>query len=244
MKTRLRAIVLPLFVASMSGCGLLSDSDEKIYFNDSRQPDELEWQYLGLANELRSSKPCYLIHPKSLRKGAFNSIGNQVALIRSQCFLVAAVGSGNARVCQEVRSASTLFLSGANMNADLCRQLTSMKGGYAYDLDVAEIVSLAGYSEDEVNEYLVSEQRFSSVDRARHYRQERSSTYWGEVRRNLLHSEGFFERIEHLPSFGTAEDAAQMKKVSWDPRPQGQWVPPEQRTGSVPQVRLPAQAPD
>jgi hypothetical protein len=231
-----------LGVMFISACGVFSDADEKIYFSDTRRPDAIEYQYLALASEIHSAKPCYLVHPDSLRKGAFNSVGNQAAYERSECFFAVAISTGDAEICDKVRSVSTVFLSGADFNANSCRRQATGRGGISYDLDVPQIVALAGYTESEVDSYLVAEGRFSSIETASRYRQDRSNTYWGEVRRNLLHSAEFFERIGHLRGFGTSADQAEMRAMIWKPRPQRQLVPPEERTRSTPQIRIRVQA--
>ena len=235
------AILVTLSV-SMSGCGFFSDADETFYFGEERQPDELEYQHRALANELQSIKPCYLIHPHSLRKGGFGPVGNQESLLRSRCFAVVAQGSGNERLCDKVRSASTLFLSGAALDADNCRRVARAKGGSSLNLDVPRMVSLAGYDEDEVDKYLVSEGRFSSIEVAMSYRRDRSSTYWDEVRMTLLHTEPFFKSIAQFPEFGAPEERAKMNALKWEPRQQMLWTPSEERTGSAPKLRLPAQS--
>lgn len=235
-------VILVLLAGSMGGCGFFSDADEKFYFGETRQPNELEHHYLSLANELHSIKPCYLIHPQSLRKGGFGPSGNQVSLLRSECFAVVGKGSGDEQVCDEVRSASTLFLSGARLDAESCRQTArinhgrEIKSGVSLHLDVAEIISLAGYNESEINTYLVAERRFSSMEAAARYRQAQASTYWNEVKMTFLHTEEFFDRISHLPGFGTHEDQAKMNRLSWKPRQQRLWTPPEQRQRSVPET--------
>ncbi len=240
--TLLSVATLTVLFASMSGCGFFSDADEKFYFGEERKPDQLEYQYRALANELHSIKPCYLIHPFSLSKGGFGPGGNQVSLLRSRCFAVVAEGSGDERICDKVRSASTLFLSGAALDAGNCRRAARTKGGVSFSFDVPGIVSLAGYDEDEVNQYLVSEGRFSSVEAAMHYRRERPSTYWNEVRMTLLHSNHFFHRISDFPAFGTQEDRTKMNELKWEPRQQRLWVPPEERVRSAPELRVPAQS--
>ena len=224
----------------ISGCGILSDADEKIYFTETRQPDELEYQYSALGSVIHSAKPCYLIHPDSLRKAGFNDVGSQVSFVRSSCFFVVAAATGDQDICANVRSVSTIFLSGADRNASLCRQVAG-SGGFGDSLDVPAIVALAGYSQHEVDLYLASQERFSTAEVAMHYRQEQPDTYWGEVRRHLLHSADFFERIGSLPSFGTPADQAIMNAMTWTPRYQRPWVPPEQRTQSMPEARVPAQ---
>lgn len=234
-------ILISVFI---SGCGLFSDADQKYYFSDTPQPDDLEYEYIALASEIHSVKPCYLIHPNSLRKGAFNAVGNQVTLLQSQCFHSVAGISGDPSPCEEVRSASTLFLSGAQFDKESCRRSASAEAGFSYNLDVPEIVTLAGYTEEEIDAYLVSEGRFSTDEVAKSYRLDNSSVYWGEVRRNLLHSLEFFERIDQLPPFDQNPDTAKMSNLTWSPRPQRQWTSPEQRTQSTPEIKIPAQSQD
>lgn len=232
--------IIALLSCSISGCGFFSDADERFYFGEERAPDQLEYEYRALANEVHSIKPCYLIHPFSLSKGGFGPVGSQTYLLRSRCFAVVAQASGNEQLCDEVRSASTLFLSGAALNADNCRRTVRAKGGSSFSLDVPELVALAGYKDHEVDEYLFSEDRFSSPETAASYRQDRSSTYWNEVRMTLLHTEEFFNRIADFPEAGTAEDRARMQALEWEPRQQRLWTPPEERTRSAPQLRVPA----
>ncbi len=240
-------LAVAMLVASTQGCGFFSDADEKFYSGEQRRPAELEYEYRALANELHSIKPCYLIHPQSLSKGGFGPGGSQVSLLRSRCFAAVAEVSGDEGPCDKVRSASTLFLSGADLNADLCRRVARMnherqiKSGTSFKLDVPAIVSLAGYEEDEIDTYLVSEGRFSSMEAAMRYRRERSSTYWNEVKMTLLHTEGFFNRISELRGFGTTGDRAQMNGLRWEPRQQRLWTPPEQRRRSVPEATVRAQ---
>ena len=226
---------------SVSGCGFFSDADEKFYFGEERKPNELEYQYRALANEIYSIKPCYLIHPHSLSGSGFGPVGNQVSLVRSRCFHVVAQRLGDERICKKVRSASTLFLSGAELDADNCRRIARAKGGSSFNLDVQQIVYLAGYDNDQVDQYLVSEKRFSSIDAAMNYRRDRASIYWNEVQMTLLHTEQFFNRIGQFPEFGKPEDRAKMNAVEWAPRQQRFWTPPEERTHSAPELRVPAQ---
>jgi len=235
-------VIVAILSVPLSGCGFFSDADEKFYFGEERKPDQLEYQYRALANELHSIKPCYLIHPLSLSKGAFGPVGSQVSLLRSRCFSVVASGSGNERLCEKVRSASTLFLSGAALDAENCRRVARTKGGTSFNFDVPRMVSLAGYDEDEIDQYLVGKGRFPSVEAAVRYRRDRPSTYWNEVRMTLLHAEQFFNRISHFPAFGTPEDRASMHDLEWEPRQLRLWTPPEERTRSAPELRVPARS--
>ncbi|MFO7764841.1 MAG: hypothetical protein R6V33_00260 [Pelovirga sp.] len=242
--TKIFSVVIFLIVSvSLGGCGLFSDADEKFYFGDTRNPDALEYEYRALANELHSIKPCYLIHPQSLSKGGFGPVGNQVSLLRSRCFAAVAESTGDERLCDKVRSASTLFSSGANLDAESCRRMARnnqgrrIKSGVSFSLDLPKIVSLAGYDEEEIDAYLVSEGRFSSMEAAIRFRQEQSSTYWNEVKMTLLHTEEFFDKIARMPGFGTSDDQSKMNALRWKPRQQRLWPPPEQRTHGIESVR-------
>lgn len=226
-----------ILLVLVGGCGLLSDADEKIIFGETRKPIDLEREYRALASEIQSFKPCYLIHPDSLRKSGFASIGNQVSYLRSRCFLAVARQTGDRDICSSVRSVSTIFLSGADMNADLCRQVAG-SGGSSPSLDVELMVGLAGYTKGEVDAYLVIEQRFTSLEAASRFRREKPDVYWGEVRRHLLHSADFFERTRSFPGFASAADEAKMRSLPWSPPVQRPWVAPEQRRRSVPEVRV------
>ena len=224
------ALVGAVTLASTTGCGLFSDADEKRYFGETRPSGELEYQYLALASEMHSVKPCYLIHADSLSKAAFNSPGNQASLVRSECFSAVASASGDAQPCDKVRSVSTLFLSGANLDSDACHRAARARGSIAYGLDVPRVVALSGFEEGEVDEYLAAEGRFSSPRIAGRYRQQRPSLYWGEVRRHLLHSEEFFDRIDDLEGHAASADRAAMSALPWQPRPQRPWQLPERRS--------------
>ncbi len=230
MKGLPRPSVAVFLLVLTAACGFLSDADEKFYFGETRQPDALEYQHLALANELHSVKPCYLIHPESLRVGGFGPVGSQVSLTRSECFSTVAAASGNGRLCDHVRSASTLFLSGAGLNADTCRRIARVISPVSFTLDVPELIAHAGYGDEAVDGYLVSAGRFSSLEAAERYRLDHASTYWNEVRMTLLHTREFFDRIPALPGFGTAEDQASMDAIEWVPRQQRLWTPPEQRS--------------
>ncbi|MDI6402517.1 hypothetical protein QLX67_10970, partial [Balneolaceae bacterium ANBcel3] len=110
-----------------------------------------------------------------------------------------------------------------------------LPGSTSSHLDVKNLVTLAGYKETDIDLYLVSEGRFSSVEIAKQFRENRPGTYWGEVQRNVLHSSDFFDRISDFPGFGTSEDLEKMKSVPWAPRHQRQWTPPEERRPSTPE---------
>lgn len=231
-----RLTAFTLLAGGLAGCGLVSNADEKFLFAETRPPFELESQYIALANELHSVKPCYLIAPDSLRVLPFNAIGSQVTLARSVCFSVVAGSAGDERWCAKVRSASTLLFSGADLNAENCRRVARVTGTVSLEFDVPGIIRLAGYEPDEVDAFLVEQGRFSSIDAATRYRRDSPSIYWNEVRMTLLHTADFFARIEQLPAYGDSGDLAAAAALEWQARQQRPWVPPEQRARSAPSI--------
>jgi len=212
-----------LTIALLSGCGAVSDADEKIFLNQ-READSIERQFLYLASFLDSAKPCYLIHPQSMSIVPFNSDGTKVSFVRSSCFRNVAVNTGDETLCQQVRSVSTFLYSGDKLNAASCREITSTAGGVRMgnNLIIQEIVALAGYTESDIDTFLVVEGVFSSETEAAQQRQQDPSSYWYDVRLTLLHSEEFFNRIDQMPGHSDSNDQAAMAAIPWQPRDLGQ----------------------
>ncbi|MBA3979877.1 MAG: hypothetical protein C0462_04660 [Alcanivorax sp.] len=210
--------MLVSLLVALGGCGLVSGADEQIGFTSSRDPEPIEYQFLYLARHLDSAKPCYLIHPQSLTRSAFNAPGTRVSYVRSGCFRDVAFHTGDAALCKHVRSVSTLFLSGNRLDAAACRETASGHGRVSNSLDVPAIVTLAGFSDEEVDRFLVAQNRFASVAEAAEARQRDAARHAYEVRDVLLHSEAFFQRIDTLPGFASEADRAEMATLPWQPR--------------------------
>lgn len=152
-----RLLVLAALVLSMSGCGALSDADDRIFSSDWRKPEPVESLLLALASDIWSEKPCYLIHPESLWVAGFSSGGTRVGYLRSTCFFEVAEATGNAGLCDKVRSVSTLFASGAGLNREACiRYATTGHSAVSRRLDIEDVLTLAGYEIAEVDAFLVS----------------------------------------------------------------------------------------
>lgn len=238
-----RWVSVPAVVSLMlltSGCGLFSGADETVYTMNWRQPEPLEKDYIALANIMESEKPCYLIHPESMRVSGFNSPGTKASLTRSSCFDVAAMVTNDVSLCDQVRSVSHLFYSGASLNRDNCIQSAQGNVGYSFNLEIAKMLDLMGYDDQQINAFLVDRGRFSSLEMAEYFQRNQSSIFWAEVRHYLLASEAFFDRIDLLPSFGSPEDRAAMQTVSWRFRPKRDMPLPETRlpTRQLPELQI------
>lgn len=216
---RIRVISICAALLLSGGCGAVSDSDEKVFFNH-REAEDIERQYLYLATYIDSAKPCFLIHPESLSIAPANSGGTRVSFVRSTCFRYVASHTGSAGLCEHVRSVSTFLYSGNRLDAANCRELASTAGAvrWSHDLNTQEIVELAGYSDRDIDAFLVSEGIFPTLSEAEHKRRSDPASYWYDVRLSLLHSRDFFDRIDDLPGFADGNDREAMEAVSWQPR--------------------------
>lgn len=215
--TRIRSMLLSMVL--LSGCGAVSDADEKIFLNQ-READRIERQFLYLASYLNSVKPCFLIHPQSVTIAPFNSAGTKVSFVRSNCFRNVVTHTGDDTLCQQVRSVSTLLFSGDKLNVARCRESAASVGSVRVgnNLNIQEMVVLAGYMENDIDLYLVAEGVFSSPAEAAQQRQQNPSSYWYEVRLTLPHSRDFFDRIDQLPGYSNSQDQAEMAAIPWQPR--------------------------
>ncbi len=235
--------IVVVLCAMLSGCGLVSDADTKFYFGGTRQPNNVERLYIKLASEIHSIKPCYLIAPNSVTVGSFNSPGTRVTLVRSECFFVVANATGDLDICNYVRTASTLLYSGTMLDAEMCRRRaehSALAFGLAYELDVHKTLQLAGYRDNEIDAYLVSQECFSSIVEATRFRRERPGSYWNEAARYMLHSREFFGRVGQLPGFGTKKDQEKMRTLRWEPPArQKSCILSKQQAQGVPKFRVP-----
>jgi len=204
----------------LSGCGAISDADEKVFLSH-RTVDSLERQFSYLASAIDSSKPCFLIHPRSISVAPFSSDGTKVSFARSRCFKYVATHTGDESLCQHVRSVSTFLYSGEKLNASHCRELAAHGSHVRWPsggLDVQEIVSLAGFALIDIDRFFVASEVYSSMAEAAQQRVENSAGYWNEVRFNFLHSREFFDRIDQMPGFADSRDRANMAAIPWRPR--------------------------
>ena len=186
-------------VTLISGCGLVGDPDERVLFG--KEPESLEFEYLHLATELWSEKPCYLISRESMTVGVIGSSGRRASYLRSTCFRYVAAILERPELCRHVVSVSTLFDSGHKLNQESCEQLArSGDHGYAGgNVDREAMFELAGFTETDIRDLL--HKHDIPPD----------GTYC------LLYSREFFEAIENLPNFAGEDDLKEMNTVEWRP---------------------------
>ncbi|WP_376695403.1 hypothetical protein [Wenzhouxiangella sp. EGI_FJ10305] len=198
--TRVLALMAAVWLTSfIIGCGLAGNPDERVLFG--KEPQPLEYEYLHLATELWSEKPCYLISDESITVGVIASSGRQASYLRSTCFRYVAAILERPDLCEHVVSVSTLFDSGHDLNQESCEQL-ARRGDRGYaggSVEHQAMFELAGFTETDIKDLL------------RKHDIPPSGTYC------LLYSREFFAAIENLPNFAGEDDLEKMKAVEWRP---------------------------
>jgi len=186
---------------SLAGCGLLGDPDERRLFPSEPKPQE--YQYLELARQMASEKACYLISRNSVSVMPLNSPGTRAQSIRSQCFSEVAKRSARPEPCESVVAVSTLLYSGHRNNRGRCIQAAgqSRPSAAVGIIDHDAMFQLAGLSNEDINRLM---QEYELAENGRYC---------------LIFSPEFFEAVERMPRFSSADDREKMKTLQWKPHP-------------------------
>lgn len=217
--------IIPLFVVMfLSGCGLFSNPDKRMYSLFENSPNEMEIQYYNLAGALASEKPCYLISPNSYTVSPgvapINTSGHVVSLYRSRCFHNVARLSLRPEVCENVKSASTWLYSGTDLNTERCREdVAAEQRVSANFLETNKVVEESNLTDSELNEAMLALRIFPNMNVLQAYRSERESQFERCAKRYVIHSELFFDKIDDFESFGGRNDLGQMQNVEWREHP-------------------------
>ncbi len=208
----------------LSGCGLFSNPDKRIYSFFEKSPNELEIQYYNLAGALASEKPCYLISHDSYTVSPgvapINTSGHVVSLYRSQCFHNVARLSLRPEVCENVKSASTWLYSGSNLNSVKCREDVAAEQRISGDLaSTDKVVEEADISDTELNSAMLALRIFPNLNVLEAYKAERESQFYRCANRFVIYSKLFFNKIEELQNFAGEKDIEEMKNIEWREHP-------------------------
>ena len=85
-----------------------------------RQANQHEFIYSDIAKEIGAPEMCAKIYPLAEHGLGNNPRGYQIYYVRSRCYCDVAVKTGNAKLCEEVRSLSTLFVDGSKISREEC----------------------------------------------------------------------------------------------------------------------------
>lgn len=124
---------------------------------ETRGPNDLEWCYIDIALNTKSPELCYKISPKAVYTAGFSPRGHQIYYWRSLCFMDVAVKTGDVKLCEEVRTISTLFLNGSKTSKKECIACASgassrcwTSDGYACHTKL--LLEKMGYKESDIPE--------------------------------------------------------------------------------------------
>ena len=157
----------------------------------------LEYSYYYMASAAGIDLLCEKISPAVTERPFAVSAGDEIDYLRSRCFLAVAIRSRDQSLCDQVRTAHSLFWDGSNISPEKCRAriYRGDKVNWVGNIDAELILRLLGYSEDEV------------MENARG-----SSKPWRRAWRALVRSSNTHTKLDTLPDFSRGDRAA-MRQV-------------------------------
>ncbi len=214
--TKLNALFLIAFL--LTGCGLFSNPDKRIFGLFENEPNDLERLYYNLAGALASEKPCFLISTDSYivapGTNPFNTSGNVVSLYRSRCFHNVAQLSLRTELCDQIKTASTWIYSGTERNTERCRDDVAARQRVSGNfLDTRPLVEIADLTESEFDKAMLELRIFPDLEVLQAYRAEREDQYLQCASRYVIYSEMFFDKIDDFQNFGGSTDLKQMETI-------------------------------
>jgi hypothetical protein len=224
MMMRFSLLSIAVTVLFLSGCGLFSNPDQRLISLKGSEPNEHEKLYYNLAGAIASEKPCHLISPYSyiLAPGTapLNTSGHAVQLQKSRCIANVARLSMRPELCDQVQTASTILYSGTRYNSERCREEAEAQQRVSGNIiDSEPIVQLAGLTNDEINEAMISLELFPNRSVLEAYRAEREDQFIRCANRYVIYSEMFFRKIDEFPDYGSSGSREEMQSIEWQKHP-------------------------
>ncbi len=157
----------------------------------------LEYSYYYMASTAGIDLLCEKISPAVTQRPFAVSAGDEIHYLRSRCFFAVAIRSRDQSLCDQVRTAHSLFWDGSNISPETCRARIDRgeKVRWGGRIDAELILRLLGYSEDEVMENAGG-----------------SSEPWQRAYRALVRSSNGDAKLDTLPDFSRGDRAA-MREV-------------------------------
>lgn len=194
-------VVYLMCVIPLTGCGFVGDPDQRVLFPS--QPHDTEYQYVNLARQIASEKPCYLISPDGISVAPFNASGTRAIQLRSRCFAAVAERAARPELCEHVVSVSTVLYSGHAIDGDQC--IREADHGQARSgvgvMDDAAMFELAGFSDADIDALMTTH------------------NLPADGRYCLVFSPEFFDAISDMPQFSSHDEVVGIDDVAWKPHP-------------------------
>ncbi len=163
-----------------------------------RRANTFEFGYEDIAEARRDPALCHKIAPDAHSMTALSTRGNQVSLVRSNCFYGVAVERRDPTLCDEVHPINTWLLDGSANNPEACRAAVEHARASRHrpvtglPQEVELFLGVLGYDvSDEV--------RPATEDRFLWYRKRY---------RDVARTPEFTRRLERLPDFSRGDDEA------------------------------------
>lgn len=157
-------------------------------WDETRQIKELEWDYIGMSQEIKSPELCYKISPRAVYSAGFAPNGSQIQYARSMCFSSVAYELKDKNLCEEVKTINTLSNDGNAMSKDNCIKAIETND-YLANNKIAfnddKFLKKMGYTEKDTAPFLNEN---GLVDYSAFYR-------------SVINTEDFKKRLESLPDF-------------------------------------------
>jgi peroxiredoxin len=156
-----------------------------------RDQNDMEADYAWIAKGAGLPQLCARIYPGATAGAGANPVGWQVWYAQSRCYYDVAVKTGDARLCDKVRSLSTLFVNGSGINARECRKDVATEkrspGTYIPWMIARPILEKMGYTEAMIpREFL---------------READESDMWLKFLDSIATTPDFISRIDRLPDY-------------------------------------------
>jgi peroxiredoxin len=182
-RSRLSILLLPLCLVPVTALA------------EARRPqNQHEVIYYFIAKEIGAPELCARISPLAEHGLGLNPPGYQIYYTRSHCYLDVAVRTGNAKLCDEVRSLSTPFVDGSKISRAEClksvghpEQLINAGPGANF-FDAKPILTQMGYTQEMIPAQIVR----SNPDEA---------FMWHAFYKSIATTPDFRHRLGRLPDF-------------------------------------------
>jgi hypothetical protein len=182
--------LLFIITYSLTGCGVFSWPDEYAFFG-GKDPDPLEYEYMYLAWFSGNQSLCLKISDKTVTTAAFNSPGTRAEHMRSSCFSGIASNTKNPKVCDNVKSISTLLFSGSALNRDSCIRLAGINSSVFGSVNYSLLLARMNLRKEEIDAALVRQFGSGESDF------DSELDYW----QNAVQTPEFLTGIDRLPNF-------------------------------------------
>ncbi|MEK7185712.1 MAG: hypothetical protein AAB726_03750 [Patescibacteria group bacterium] len=165
--------------------------------DDTREPNQDEWNYFALAVNSNYEPLCHKISPKAVTSAFFNPRKFRTAYLQSSCIFNVAVNSKDISLCTDsIRpyKSISLFAGGSGYNKNECAsqvgtRLSTTAVSFAPNGSPEEIMKKMGYTEGDVPESFKS------------YNDGHPGFYWLDFFFEVKTSPEFRERMDKLPAY-------------------------------------------